>query len=336
MKMKHIKLQIALQGERDDLQVRCSAAMSLNEVTVCENKSLEEKIKEIEEDTNALMNEKKISETKISGLQVSMEEVKSKYDEIYKNFNRMSSENQVLNDIIAAEQVKNDELRQNEQERKKEIELFCSERESQRVHLESMSSRSMALEEQIEGIKARQEDERSIRDEECEKAQKLSIVVLQGAKDELEARCIAAMSENDDLVCESKLLRENVEKMEENNNYLTNEKKVAETKLADLQVSMKVIKPKYEDENNALKKSVAIIQGEKDEVEARLEAARSENEVMVCAEKLKKIEEDNVRLMTEKKIFESKIVDLQSSLDKLSSTCKDENEAHQTTNCVAR
>merc|ERR1712238_196456 len=182
----------ALQGERDNLQVRCSAAMSLNEVTVCENKSLEEKIKEIEEDTNALMNEKKISETKISGLQVSMEEVKSKYDEIYKNFNRMSSENQVLNDIIAAEHVKNDELRQNEQERKKEIELFCSERESQRVHLESMSARSMALEEQIEGIKARQEDERSIRDEECEKA-----VVLQGAKDELEARCIAAMSEND-------------------------------------------------------------------------------------------------------------------------------------------
>ena len=39
---------------------------------------------------------------------------------------------------------------------------------------------------------------------------------------------------------------------------------------------------------------------------------------------LKKIEEDNNRLMTEKKIFESKIVDLQSPLDKLSSTCKDE------------
>merc|ERR1712161_174100 len=55
------------------------------------------------------------------------------------------------------------------------------------------------------------------------------------------------------------------------------------------------------------------------------------NEDMGCAEKLKKIEEDNVRLMTEKEIFESKIVDLHSSLDKLSSTCKDENEAHQTT-----
>ena len=51
--------------------------------------------------------------------------------------------------------------------------------------------------------------------------------------DELEARWIAAMSENEDLVCESKLLRENIEKTEGNNNYLMNEKNIAETKATD-------------------------------------------------------------------------------------------------------
>ena len=59
-------------------------------------------------------------------------------------------------------------------------------------------------------------------------------------------------------------------------------------------------------------------------MEARLKAVRSENEFMVYVENLNKRKEKNNRLMTEKKIFESKIVDLQSSLDKLSSTCKEE------------
>ena len=76
---------------------------------------------------------------------------------------------------------------------------------------------------------------------------------------------------------------------------------------------------------------VAIVQGKNDKVEARLKAVRSENEFMVYVEKLNKIEEDNNRWMTEKKIFESKIVDLESSLDKLSSTCKEEHEAFQST-----
>ena len=64
-----------------------------------------------------------------------------------------------------------------------------------------------------------------------------------------------------------------------------NEENIAETKVADSQVSMKVIKSKYEDENETLKKSVVSIQGKKDELEARLKAVRSENEVMVYAEK---------------------------------------------------
>ena len=75
-----------------------------------------------------------------------------------------------------------------------------------------MSARCMALEEQIEDIKARKENGRSIKDEEHQKAPKLSIAVLQEEKDELEDRWIAAMSENEDLVCERKLLRENIEK----------------------------------------------------------------------------------------------------------------------------
>ena len=54
-----------LQGERDDLQVRCSASMSLNEVKFCENISLEEKIRDIEKDSNYLMNEKNICEANI-------------------------------------------------------------------------------------------------------------------------------------------------------------------------------------------------------------------------------------------------------------------------------
>ena len=37
----------------------------------------------------------------------------------------------------------------------------------------------MVIEEQIEDIKARKEDDRSIRDEEREKVQKLSVAVLQ-------------------------------------------------------------------------------------------------------------------------------------------------------------
>ena len=65
----------------------------------------------------------------------------------------------------------------------KKIELFFNERENQRVHLEIMSDRCMALEEQIKGIKSRKEVERSIRDEECKKLQKLSIDVLQGEFD---------------------------------------------------------------------------------------------------------------------------------------------------------
>ena len=40
----------------------------------------------------------------------------------------------------------------------------------------------------------------------------MSIAVLQEETDELEDRWIAAMSENEDLVCERKLLRENIEK----------------------------------------------------------------------------------------------------------------------------
>ena len=47
-------------------------------------------------------------------------------------------------------------------ERKKKIELFCSECKSQKARLERMSSRCMALEEQIEGIKATKEADRSI------------------------------------------------------------------------------------------------------------------------------------------------------------------------------
>ena len=107
-----------------------------------------------------------------------MEEVKSKYDETYQSFNLMSSGKQLLDDIIAAEHVKNAELKQNEQKLLKEIEVFCSVRESQRVELESMNSCCMVIEGQIEDIKARKEDERSITDEEREKMQKLSIVVL--------------------------------------------------------------------------------------------------------------------------------------------------------------
>ena len=42
-----------------------------------------------------------------------------------------------------------------------------------------MITHCMALEEHIEDIKARKEDETNIRDEEHEKAQKLSIAVLQ-------------------------------------------------------------------------------------------------------------------------------------------------------------
>ena len=51
---------------------------------------------------------------------------------------------------------------------------------------------------------------------------------------------------------------------------------------------MKVIKSKCEDVNEALKRGVTIIQGKKDKVEARLKAVRSENEVMVYAENLRK------------------------------------------------
>ena len=48
----------------------------------------------------------------------------------------------------------------------KEIEVFCNERQSQRVQLESMNACCMVLAEQIEDIKVRSEDGRSIRDEE--------------------------------------------------------------------------------------------------------------------------------------------------------------------------
>ena len=96
------------------------------------------------------------------------------------------------------------------------------------------------------------------------------------------------MSEHEDLVSESKLLRENIEKTEGNNNYLMSEKNIAEIKVADSQVSMKVIKSEYEDENETVKKTVALIQGKTDEVEARLKAVSSENKVMVNAEKLRK------------------------------------------------
>ena len=65
-----------------------------------------------------------------------------------------------------------------------------------------------------------------------------------------------------------------------------NEKNIDETIVADWEVSIKVIKSKYEDENETLKKSVAIIQTKKDEVEAILKAVRSENKFMVYAEKL--------------------------------------------------
>ena len=41
------------------------------------------------------------------------------------------------------------------------------------------------------------------------------------------------MSENEDLVRESKLLRENIEKTGGNNIYLMNEKNIAETKATD-------------------------------------------------------------------------------------------------------
>ena len=67
---------------------------------------------------------------------------------------------------------------------------------------------------------------------------------------------------------------------------MINEKNIDETKVADSEVSIKVIKSKYEDANETLKKSVAIIQGKKDEVEAMLKAVRSENEFRVYAEKL--------------------------------------------------
>ena len=52
----------ALQGLRDDLQVRCSATMSLKEVIVCENISPEEEIWELGKYTNALMIKKNICE----------------------------------------------------------------------------------------------------------------------------------------------------------------------------------------------------------------------------------------------------------------------------------
>ena len=67
---------------------------------------------------------------------------------------------------------------------------------------------------------------------------------------------------------------------------MINEKNIDETKVADSEVSIKVRMSKSEDANETRKKSVTIIQGKKDEVEAILKAVRSENEFMVFVEKL--------------------------------------------------
>ena len=64
------------KAEKEEVEGRWSAVQSKNEVIVCKNKLLFEKINSIDEGWNNLKNEMEVSANEISELQVNMSEMK--------------------------------------------------------------------------------------------------------------------------------------------------------------------------------------------------------------------------------------------------------------------
>ena len=74
-----------------------------------------------------------------------------------------------------------------------------------------------------------------------------SVVVLQGEKDEVEGKWIAATNENEDIARDNRLLLEKVNALEAEKNNLINENEISVSTIDDMQVSMDEMKSSYEE-----------------------------------------------------------------------------------------
>merc|ERR1712019_238157 len=234
------------------------------------------KVKEIEQEKSNLISQNEILESALSEFEIVIKEVKSMHKDLCKNCDfitknaKLNDNSEVLKSSITVLQNVKDELEDRSSAETNEIEsMVCEIRcflakvkkiEEENKDLinvkEIHESENVELRISLDVAKSKYEHiykrlilvstENEVLINTVDSLE-LTNTVLQSDQGEMEDRCNAAMIDNEDMICENKMLKEKIMKIEEEKNNLLKEKQRCGHDFSALQISMEERELEYEE-----------------------------------------------------------------------------------------